>query len=398
MVEWTIITMRTQEAAALLNRFSPAHASIHGRQYASRIDALMPKLTDFFKANKELVPSEYHRELDALTAQDIENWQRVAMLRASGRNTATGFVDKGSGFGYKEGGKANCKAYLEQMAVSSPASAERLANAIVEADSGKPKSLLGWVLQHATTPETMRDQKNKDVNIGDLPAWKQAKSSPVAGWEIRGLAAPDGRYAIGGGKSVGWRDPKNAQIIRMPDSTYVQQVEQHLQRGEVPLASEQSTMLDIYLRSADEIQKNHVADLVSIYAVKQVMQNLAVPVEIQMVDNNRADTLGHDRHAMRVQFASQKEAEAFAKKLFEEHGIHSHTFGPGVMKTPQNGCIFLTKDDLEKITQASKISYQPGSGALAYMAKAEGFERGKRVDRDMDRRDKDDEASSLIVR
>ncbi|HBD7143194.1 TPA: NUDIX hydrolase [Legionella pneumophila] len=297
-------------------------------------------------------------------------------------------------------------------------------------------------------------------------------SHRAAGWEIRGISTPSGKYAIGGGESKGWHDAQKISISQQPDGTYQQQVvgntntsikpgisqgeyverrlqtmatepvhqwpvnlqqaskippaqthaapipaqskwghfkhehekistdqvqskslftavietnpltlkeiERNLQYGKIPLKSEHLTHLDHFLQSGKEgANKNEAADLLAIYSVKSVMGDLATQVRIEMVDNNRADVQGHDKHAMKIQFKSQEEAQAFAEKLFKEHGVHSHTLGFGVMKTPQNGAIYLTPNDLEKISQNAKLASQSGTGLEAYATKAKSYEQEK---------------------
>lgn len=68
---------------------------------------------------------------------------------------------------------------------------------------------------------------------------------------------------------------------------------------------------------------------------------------------------------------------SFADKLFKQHGIYSYTFGANTPKTPQNGSVFLTKDDLEKIARTSQITFESGSGSRAYQTKASIFEQKK---------------------
>ncbi|KTC65233.1 hypothetical protein Lade_1416 [Legionella adelaidensis] len=183
--------LTAQEAQQILTQFYPTETSnIHGRLYASRVSALMPNLVDFFKANIAMVPEELRDELNKLTPEDLINWQRVAMLRASGRfNKADGsFQDFDSGSKFADQSERYCKQYLQEKGVPN---ADGLAHAIYEADKMKPnekKSLLGWVLQHATTLETLRDRKNKNINIKMLPAWEQAKSSPELTQRLTTLA------------------------------------------------------------------------------------------------------------------------------------------------------------------------------------------------------------------
>lgn len=690
--------IQTAEAATLLDKFYPADQSnIHGRLYASRVTSFMPTLVDFFRENQELVPTEFRNELHTLTEADIVNWQRVAMLRASGRYNNGTFTDEGSGSEFAKRSMDYCYSHLQSVGVSNDA-AQKLSAAIVEADSEqKPTGLLSWVLKHALQLETLRDQKNKGVNLTKLPAWEQAKGKPQlakklqdlaishyqliqqqqgfacvsllnendellyptsttsinkggsqpgqtvvngkkkihdagvnsttcfhstqqqlqahyksiprhvqvaapavdlattrrpppqttspttptpkiakqsssmrtflskrgeakkqakdiwekevkpllaqgkkvgliysannnqalnlhqankakkapadgiiggagqavlfaelakiingppnvadsvrilpiatslgggpntpgnqvtqteidrdlehiaahknAGWEIRGLGTPQGTYSIGGGISKGWNDVNNAQIVigtnTISQGEYVENCLQSIAAGNqfVPLAQpsqtpathrrdwsslreasrttpqspgtfnpiestmlptlqnietslkvgktllvpsgiehQKATALDTYLKQTDETLKNTAADLIAVYSVKQVLNQLNGNISIQMVSNIQAASTEkqHDRYAMKVKFATQTEAQAFCDKLFDEHGIHSYTFGKDTPKTAQNGSVFLTKDDLEKIAQTSKIILEPGSGKLAYETKASTFEQTKK--------------------
>ncbi|OGT67089.1 MAG: hypothetical protein A3J38_05365 [Gammaproteobacteria bacterium RIFCSPHIGHO2_12_FULL_45_9] len=183
------------EAGQILERFYPAETSrIHGRQYASRIAAFMPVLLNFFQKNPELVPEQFREQLKDADAEML-NWQRVAMLRAAGRLGAVAgreFEDKGSGHGFALPGAEVCVEYLKRCELEE-AAAKQLAHAIPEADGvkgyrGDNQTLLGWMLQHATTLETLRDQRNtvpkpgstsgevvdKVVKVTDLPGWNQA--------------------------------------------------------------------------------------------------------------------------------------------------------------------------------------------------------------------------------
>ena len=47
------------------------------------------------------------------------------------------------------------------------------------------------------------------------------------------------------------------------------------------------------------------------------------------------------------------------------------------MKTPQNGAVFLTKKDLEKISHLTQLSKQAGTGELAYQTMVSTFENSK---------------------
>ncbi|MDI9818481.1 MULTISPECIES: NADAR family protein [unclassified Legionella] len=156
-----------------------------------------------------------------------------------------------------------------------------------------------------------------------------------------------------------------------------QEIESQLKKGTVPLISEKSSVVERYIRSEKEQYRNDAADIIAVYSVKSVMNNLDSQVAIQAVENSRAGTQGHDAHALKVKFNSQAEAQAFCEKLYREHGIHSHTFGADKMKTPQNGAVFLTKSDLEKIASHCQIAKEKGTGALVYETKINALAQNK---------------------
>jgi len=136
-------------------------------------------------------------------------------------------------------------------------------------------------------------------------------------------------------------------------------------------------MLEDVIKSTHSVLKNDAADILATFAVKNVMNDLQVAVQIQMVDNCRAGVSRHDKDAMKVIFNTQADAAGFSKKLLADYGICSHTFGAGVAKTPQNRSIFLTKSDLDKMALVSKIVCEPGSGQCAYEIKSALFEESK---------------------
>jgi hypothetical protein len=154
-------------------------------------------------------------------------------------------------------------------------------------------------------------------------------------------------------------------------------VESSLQKGLVVVTSEKTTALEHYINKGSQEHKNEAADLLALASVKNVMGNLATQVQIEMVENNRSGMQGHDKHAMKIQFKSAEEASEFATKLFKEHGIHSHTLGAGVMKTPQNNAIYLTPDDLDKISKNAKLTTQENIGVTAFNVKAKSYEQSK---------------------
>lgn len=141
------------------------------------------------------------------------------------------------------------------------------------------------------------------------------------------------------------------------------EIEKSLEKGIVPLVSDQETVLDGCLNLG--INKNDAARLLTTYSVKSVMSNLNTQVNVQMVNNTRANVKGHDPKAMKITFSSQKEAQEFCERLYKEHGIHSQTRGPGKMKTPHNGSVFLTKNDLDKLAQHAQLS-KSNAGKLAF--------------------------------
>ncbi|KTD19145.1 Uncharacterised protein [Legionella lansingensis] len=160
----------------------------------------------------------------------------------------------------------------------------------------------------------------------------------------------------------------------------VQVIENQLRQGSIPLIEAGKTALDECMQSFDSNKRKEAADLIVKYAVKHVLGNLDTNVKVSMVDNRRAHTAGHDATAMKIQFNSDAEAQLFAKKLLNEYGVHSLTSGQGIMKRAQNGAIYLTKGDLEKIAAHSKITAIPGSGATAYKVMAASFEQAKTKD------------------
>ena len=68
---------------------------------------------------------------------------------------------------------------------------------------------------------------------------------------------------------------------------------------------------------------------------------------------------------MKITFKTQEEAQEFCKKLAAQ-GIHSHTFGTGVPKTAQNGSVFLTKQDLAKMSQSACLCKNDNTAKSAY--------------------------------
>lgn len=149
------------------------------------------------------------------------------------------------------------------------------------------------------------------------------------------------------------------------------EIENSLKKGTIPLVSNKETIFDGCLKLG--INKTQASNLLATYSVKSVMGNLDTSVNVQMVNNSRANQKGHDPQAMKIKFSSQKEAQEFCQRLYKDYGIHSHTHGPGKMKTPQNGSVFLTKNDLDKLAQSSQLSKQPGVGKSAYDTLAKSF-------------------------
>ena len=269
------------------------------------------------------------------------------------------------------------------------------------------------------------------VGLAEISRDLQAIASHKAqGWEIRGLGDASGRYLIGGGVSRGWNDVNNASI-KMPNGSSVSQgayvesslqsiaknafqpllqpqsrtsspmrarnpvssnslfqpepistppsidnIKTMLEKGKSPTTSDGIFMLEIVMSSGQGEMKEKASDLLATSAIRNVMGNLILPVGVKMVDNNRAGMPTHGDHAMKVTFNSSKEAQDFADRLYDAYGVHSHTLG-NQPKTVQNCSIFLTKDDLETITQASKIVSAGGMGKCAYEVKVDSFERSK---------------------
>ena len=169
----------------------------------------------------------------------------------------------------------------------------------------------------------------------------------------------------------------------------LQHVEQCLQRGIIPIIHEGKTALDDHLLSENPSRLKTSANLLTRYSVKDIMGDLNTIVTVTMVDNTRSNIPRHDSTAMKIQFGSDAEAKIFSQKLLKEHGIHSLTFGQGVMKSPQNGAIYLTKEDLEKITAHSALTQTVGSGSIAYQVMANSHEKSKTYEIDV--RDDDED-------
>lgn len=178
-------------------------------------------------------------------------------------------------------------------------------------------------------------------------------------------------------------------------------IEASLQKGKIPMISQTTTALDKHVVSDNLSSLTTVADLITKYSIKNIMGNLDTNVAVTMVDNNRAHSPGHDSTAMKIQFKSDAEARDFAQKLLKEHGIHSLTFGAGVMKNPQNGAIYLTKDDMEKIAGHSGLTKTVNSGPIAYQALATAYEHSKApaviTEKEDDKKLDDKEDSKMIL-
>jgi hypothetical protein len=160
-------------------------------------------------------------------------------------------------------------------------------------------------------------------------------------------------------------------------------VKDNLQKGVILVRTPTQNHVETFLIDKDPQKQIQAANLIAIHSVKSVMGNLATQVQIDMVDNRLAGVkhpIKHDDQAMKVQFKSQEEASAFSEKLFKEHGVQSYTF-PGKSKTPQNGAIYLTRDDLDKIAHNSKIVNGVAAGELAYLVKAKDFEQSKKLEK-----------------
>lgn len=157
-------------------------------------------------------------------------------------------------------------------------------------------------------------------------------------------------------------------------------IKECLQRGQIPMISEGKTALDGQIMGLKTVTLQTLkvfADLITQYSVKNIMGDLAIPVTVTMVDNPRAQNPKHDSTAMKIQFSSDAEAKIFAEKLFKEHGVHSLTLGPGVMKSPQNGAIYMTKADLEKVTAYSGLAQKVNSGDIAYSVMADSHKQSQ---------------------
>ncbi len=148
-------------------------------------------------------------------------------------------------------------------------------------------------------------------------------------------------------------------------------------RGRLLRHDERPRVLDSYLaKSYTPQNKAEAATILTEFSIKNVMQNIGTETKVQMVNNNQRGATqdgkrSHDDSALKIIFKSQAEAKQFVKELYERHGIHSHTFGQGYMKTPQGrdgNIVFLTKDDLKKIVKNADISNIADAGNVAYDA------------------------------
>ena len=139
------------------------------------------------------------------------------------------------------------------------------------------------------------------------------------------------------------------------------------------------TVIDSFLQNGRPEQKNSAAQVIAECSVKNVLQNSAATLAaITMVQNNRhqENPSKHDECAMKIRFNNAEEAAQFVKALYEKHGIHSHTLGNGYMKTPQGAnkdVVYLTKDDLQKLSKQADISALTNAGEIAYETKKGQF-------------------------
>lgn len=155
----------------------PKSAMIHGRLNAARLSLLTEELYDFFQKNPQLLPERFRKDI---AASMPEHWPLIAALRACGR-ASTGtkyekFIDNGPGIKYAQEGAKLCQGRIQELYGDEIYASD--AFAIEDCESlQEPRSLLGYILKHATTLETLRDTRRKTIDLGYLPAWHYANDT-----------------------------------------------------------------------------------------------------------------------------------------------------------------------------------------------------------------------------
>ena len=243
----------------------------------------------------------------------------------------------------------------------------------------------GWVIRGLPS----KDNKAEFAIGGDVSnAWKEQDLAGYVTQQLADIAQKAPPVAFAGGHDKMMLEPLAVPAPIAPEFTSFKRVdtisptweniEDLLKKGQVPSAGQNKldTILDHCMKTGQEKEK--AANLLVTYSVKQIMgggdhSNAA----IEMVKNNRSHTNGHASDAMKVSFKSPEEAAAFSKKLLTlVPPVHSTTLGEGRAKTPQGAkCneIYLTEDDLEKISKSSGITAQIGIGSIAYQTKSAEF-------------------------
>ncbi|HAT2140567.1 TPA: hypothetical protein I8027_003015 [Legionella pneumophila] len=173
--------------------------------------------------------------------------------------------------------------------------------------------------------------------------------------------------------------PLFKQELREQVKLELNTIEAELKKGINPLFSRNESHLERIVREYGNPTVLEASKILAAYSVKNAMHDLNTSVTVSMVDNNRAHDIKHPLHAMKIQFKDNAEAKQFAEKLLNEYGIHSHTFGKGVMKTSQNAAIYLTHQDLEQLSQLSGLTKTHGSGIHAFANMARNYDRAKEV-------------------
>ncbi|CZG41081.1 TPA: hypothetical protein NI842_001205 [Legionella pneumophila] len=173
--------------------------------------------------------------------------------------------------------------------------------------------------------------------------------------------------------------PLFKQELREGVKLELNKIEAELKKGINPLFSRNESHLERIVREYVNPAVLEASKILAAYSVKNAMHDLNTSVTVSMVDNNRAHDIKHPLHAMKIQFKDNAEAKQFAEKLLNEYGIHSHTFGKGIMKTPQNGAIYLTPKDLQMLSQLSGLAKDPLAGLQAFANMAKNYDKAKEV-------------------
>ncbi|RDI38447.1 endonuclease/exonuclease/phosphatase family protein [Aquicella lusitana] len=158
-------------------------------------------------------------------------------------------------------------------------------------------------------------------------------------------------------------------------------VEESLDKKEIPtLAQNNLTVFDNVFDSSSKVSHTNrlsYTNMMVAHAAKNVMDDHQLKISCEMVENINKGKPSHDGVALKLKFATQKEAENFSKELAEKFGIYSHTFGQGVPKTAQSGAIYLTKEDLALITTQTGLAFTQDAALNAYQFMSEEFRMSK---------------------